>query len=736
VAKHVWSFSRIGGFDQVDIRNGEDLAHLRELDQKLWVALACPVKGIEFDERTLELIDRDKDGRIRASELIAAAEWASARLVDLDVLTKGKGAVPLAAIDEESEEGKRVRASAKTILKSIGKGGAKSIAVDDVLGAVDRFNKQGANGDGVVTVDSASDADDKKLVEDALACVSPATDRSGAPGITEALAASFLEEIAAHAAWIEAGEALAKEPPFEGVPEAFAAVSAVRAKIDDWFARTRVAAFDARALGAVNRAESEYAPIVSANLDPSAKELEPFPLSHVAPGRALGLGEGLNPAWQGRMDDLRAKAIVPALGERDALTEADWRALLGKLAAYEAWHGGKKGATVEKLGAARVREIAGSDAKERFAKLFLAESEAAPHGEALEEIERLVRYARDLLPLARNFVSFRDFYSRKKLATFQVGTLYLDRRACELCVNVADAGRHATMAPRSNLFLVYCDIKNAKGEKGAIAAAMTGGDVDNLIVGRNGVFYDRDGNDWDATVTKIVDNPISVRQAFWSPYRKLLRTIEEQIAKRTATAETDAGAKSGGLLAMTGKVIEGKGKEVAPPPMKFDVGTIAALGVAIGGITAAIGAILGAIFGLGMWMPLGILALVLAISTPSMVAAWLKLRRRNLGPLLDANGWAVNAMARINVPLGESLTQVASIPRGSKRTLSDPYEEPKRSYGGYIAVFLVLAGAFLWYLGKMDFMLPTAARSTTVLGEHAPARVAPAEAPEPPPPAP
>jgi len=31
------------------------------------------------------------------------------------------------------------------------------------------------------------------------------------------------------------------------------------------------------------------------------------------------------------------------------------------------------------------------------------------------------------------------------------------------------------------------------------------------MVGRNGVFYDRKGRDYDATITKIVASPISLR---------------------------------------------------------------------------------------------------------------------------------------------------------------------------------------------------------------------------------
>jgi hypothetical protein len=77
-----WKFFRTGGLDQVALETGADLLNLDQLDQKLWVALSCPVKGLELDEKTLALIDTDGDGRIRVPELLAAIKWAAARLKD------------------------------------------------------------------------------------------------------------------------------------------------------------------------------------------------------------------------------------------------------------------------------------------------------------------------------------------------------------------------------------------------------------------------------------------------------------------------------------------------------------------------------------------------------------------------------------------------------------------------------------------------------------------------------
>ena len=108
-----------------------------------------------------------------------------------------------------------------------------------------------------------------------------------------------------------------------------------------------------------------------------------------------------------------------------------------------------------------------------------------------------------------------------------------------------------------------------------------------------------------------------------------------------------------------------------------------------------------------------------------MLVAYLKLRKRNLGPILDANGWAVNARAKINVPFGGSLTQVATLPPGAQRDLVDPFAEKKRPWGFYLVVALVAVLLVCWYLGRLDPVMPAKLKSINVLGTNAPAYVPP-----------
>lgn len=702
---HSWRFFRAGGFDQVRLDTGADISALDQLDPKLWVALSCPTRGLEFDSRTLDLIDTDKDGRIRIPELIAAAKWACACLKNPDDLTRHLPTLPLSAINDATPEGKQLLASAKQVLASLGKADATSIALDDTADTARIFAQTRFNGDGIIPADAANDEATQNVIKDIIACLGAETDRSGKPGISQAKVDRFLAEAQAYTAWRQQGENQADTMPLgDATPAAAAAVNTIRAKVDDYFARCRLAAYDARAIAALNREEKDYLAVAAKDLTITAAEVAGFPLARIEAGRPLPLVEGLNPAWSAAVERLRSDAIKPLLGDRIVLTESDWATVCGKLEAHNAWAARKAGAAVEKLGLQRLRDILSGKAGETLAALIAQDKALEAEVSAIGSVEKLIRFHRDLHGLLVNFVNFRDFYGRKEKAIFQAGRLYLDQRSCDLCLTVEDAGKHATMATFAGACLVYCDcVRKSTGAKMQIVAAFTDGNSDNLMVGRNGVFFDRKGLDWDATISKIVDNPISIRQAFWSPYKKFVRMVEEQVAKRAGAAEAKNHAKMEGVAA--GVVSGDPGK--VPESKKFDVGTIAALGVGLGAIATVAGGFVSGFLKLGWWqMPLAVVGLMVIISLPSVIMATLKLRRRNLGPILDANGWAINAKALINIPFGRSLTALAQLPPGAHRDLVDPYAEKKS--GRTIVLLVILAAALivaLWRYGLLDSIL-------------------------------
>lgn len=670
-----WRFFRAGGFDQVKLETGADLMNLDQLDQKLWVALACPIIGLEFDPKTLALIDSDKDGRIRAPELITAVKWAGSMLKNPDDLVKGGDSLSFAAINDATEAGKQLLASARQIAENLGNKDATGVSLADASDGNKIFLNTKFNGDGVIIPESAVDDVTKSVINDIATCYGTVTDRSGKPGIDAAKAAAFFADCAAFDTWTKQAEGDAANilPIGAGTAAASAAVNAIKAKVDDYFGRCRLAAFDARAAGFLNRKEEEYLAIAAQDLSITANEIANFPLAQVIAGKPLPLLHGVNPAHAASLATFHASAVKPLLGDKSELTEVDWLALQARLGAFENWNASKAGATVEKLGIARIRQILSSPAQAAINDLIAQDQALAPQALAVANVETLARYVRDLHRLCINFVNFKDLYDGGDPAIFQCGTLYLDQRSCNLCLPVEDAARHALMAGLAGAYLAYCDcVRKATGEKKSIVAVFSQGDDDNLMVGRNGLFYDRKGRDFDATITKIVANPISLRQAFWLPYKKLVRMVEEQIAKRAAAADESASAKLTKVAETTANADKLKPVE----PKKVDVGTVAALGVAFSALSAVVVGFLGLFKGIAPWqLPLIIIGLILLISVPSLVLAYMKLRKRNLGPILDANGWAVNARAKINVPFGTSLTGIAKLPPNSTIDVSDKYAE-------------------------------------------------------------
>ncbi len=292
---------------------------------------------------------------------------------------------------------------------------------------------------------------------------------------------------------------------------------------------------------------------------------------------------------------------------------------------------------------------------------------------------------------------------------FQIGTLYLDGRSCELCIRVSDVAKHSAIASLSHTYLAYCDcVRRGGTDRMIIAAAFTAGDSDQLMVGRNGVFFDRAGNDWDATIIKVVEHPISIRQAFWSPYKRIGRIIGDQIGKLATSRDKALQDKAAAGITESGKLIEGAKPTVA---QAFDVGKFAgifaAIGLAIGAIGTALASVITGFMGLQWWqIPIAFFGVVLIISGPSMIIAALKLPQRNLGPLLDANGWAINSRVKINLVFGRTLTGLAKLPPGAERVMKDPFAERHQPWGLYfVLAALVAISAYLWHQGYFSTWL-------------------------------
>ena len=667
-----WTFASIGGVTRVTINNGNDIAHLGELDQKLWTVLSCPVKGLEFDETTLSLMDTDADGKIRVNEVVAAAKWLTTVLKNSDMLLNGDDHIALAQLNEADADGAALLASVQRVLASLGLG-QEELSLANVADARKAFDEKA------------------KAKDDATAAV------------------------------------VDERPYGDNTDDAIAAVNAIRAKVDDYFMRCKLIAFDEACSEAVDVSVEKIQAISEKNLATCSDQIADYPLARPNKDARLSLSNGINPAWQATFDKVKALALSVDYPGAESVDEAQWNAVTAKLDAYVAGMADDKSAKVENFDKAMEEEFADIKLTDKFLHLY-----------------------RDFYKLLKNYVTFADFYTRdkEKLAVFQAGQLYIDQRCCDLCIKVTDMSKHADMAGLSGMYLIYCHCTSkVKAGEMDIVAVLTDGDVDDLRAGKNAVFYDRSGQDWDATITKIVDNPISVRQAFLSPYKKLGKFISDKVTKNAADKESkkmeELTAKADTATDNIGKTPESADAAAAPAEKKtpFDIakfaGIFAAIGLALGALGAALGMLGSFIFAKWYNIVLLIALIVIVISGPSMFLAWLKLRKRNLGPVLNANGWAINAQVRVNTAFGATLTSLAKYPLV---TMPDPYADKKMPcWKKWLITIVVLGGIFcaLYFTNTLKHVgLPFKKEQPAAVEQPADAQEAvaaevPAEAPAP-----
>ena len=285
---------------------------------------------------------------------------------------------------------------------------------------------------------------------------------------------------------------------------------------------------------------------------------EDMPLVTEAPDVTLPLRDHLNPKHLEAIMAFADACVKPVLG--DGVTSIDrigWKKVKAAFAPYRAWVAAKPVMNAGKLG-------------------------------DLVDEERVLRYKLHLLEFLENFVSMRRLYAADESATFQMGTLRIDGKEMSLCFHVASEAAHSALSGKSNCCVLYLKLTrpSEKAER-SVCAVVTAGAVAQLYVGRNGVFFDRDGKDWDAVVTKVVENQVSLAEAFWAPWRKLgegvASTVKKFLGDKQAAAQKNVEA----------------GTQNAQAGGAAMASSVAAIGIGVGMMGTAVAAIAAAVKGMG-----------------------------------------------------------------------------------------------------------------------------------------
>lgn len=669
--KHDYHFDKFGRTYHFRIRTARDLERVLTLDKSLWIATSAPLSSLNGDKRFLELVDTDANGRIRTDEMLAAIRWILDRLADASGLPEGAGGIPLSAVNAEHADGAACLATAQYVHEALHIENRESVDLKQLQAFRSSLESNVINGDGVIAADAAADSDVAAFINDILACLPGCEDRTGVRGISATDLGAFLQEARAWLAWAAQGDAAGPEathvmPLGAQTTAAYAALSAIREKVDGFFARCRVVWFDPAAAHHARVASQGALGALLDDAETVEAALSKAPLADPNPEGRLPLEGRLNPLYAVKVANLRTQTIEPLLGDLDVLTAEQWQRVKTSFAGHEAWLAAKKGASVEKLGAEKLKRYLEPRFAEGVRELLARDREVADRLSDLKLLEKLLLYHQGMMRLANNFVGLPELYSPDARALFELGSLVMDGRWFNFAVLAQNLNEHVECAKESNTFVLYVELSRAdETEKRTVVIPVTSGTSGTLRVGKRGVFFDVNGREYDARVVRIIENPVSFKETLLAPFKALGRLIVGKIEAISGSAQKElestvsrtadqvqtgvqqtvreAPEQTAGAAAQQGAQAE---TPQAAQSNRRDL--LVGASVSVAALSSAFAFITKTLAGLKISTILAavVVGLVL-VFLPSAIVAFLKLRKRDLSAILEGSGWAINVRMRL-----------------------------------------------------------------------------------------
>lgn len=715
-------FRNFGGIYQFLVTDEEDLAQIDALDPARWAATSAPLHDLHCDEVFLKHVDSEGTGRVRVGQIVRARDWAFARLARRAVLKGRHESIAIDAIDGGAV-GEPLRAAAKRVNREQKAADEKSISLADVRAFKGGYQKLLSNGDGVVPPELVPEPEVAALIKDILATVGAVKDRGGSDGVD----ASHLERFKTQAqAWLD-WRAKAKDASVWGDDTAAAAalVAKLSPKIEEWFLHADLLRQESPSGALLKLSDDEFRAMRARDAAAIERYLLASPIAAPDAKGVLAL-DAATALYRDDVTALQNTVLARALGApTKELTRDSWRKAKAVFDAYEAWQKAKPAEPFEAIGEDKLKAYLAGPLPARVTHFIDLDSAAAKELEQVDALEQLLLSVRWLIDLANNFVNFSSIYLPKETSLVETGTLVIDGRRLAFCVKVKDRATHKPLASESLIFLVYAKIseKEGGGEHFEVVAPVTGGEKGRLRVGKRGIFIDNKGTEWDSEIVEVVENPISVREAMFAPFRRASKFVNDKIEEWVGSAAT---AQEEGLHSATAEATTRARTEAeqaaaraaapavragtapatpaaapaAPASEGLNVNTlILGGGIALAGVGAVLASVFAMLSSLKGWLSiLGIVGAVLAISA---LNAWLKLRRRDMSVLLEANGWAVNVHTRITARIAQVFAFTPELPKDAKLEHADmlPGVDDEGNTAWPLIVLLLLGAAVVvaWY---------------------------------------
>lgn len=661
-------FKQFGRSCQLDLTSATALDDILCLDESLWAATSAPIAALRSDATFLARLDKDGNGRINTRDVSEALRWTLARLRHPQSLRAGTATLSLAQIEATTPEGGALLNSARYILSTAGLPEADSIDLTQTRAFLAELDQQAQNGDGIVIAAAAKEPETAAFIEAMVACSGGIPDAGGAAGVSAELCRSLCEGARTFDAW----QAELEDPALRDTlltlgpdtAERHAVYATHAAQIDRFFTVCGALEFSAPIAEPMAKPcppgpeidlsrPADMQGYLGAQLiaTPTADGTLPLTMSH------------LNPAYRDWVQALRERVLSAVAPEApESLTPALWQAVKRALAPYGAYLARRPETAAANLSPEQRACYADPLWCARVEALAAADSKVAQIRAQACELEKLLLFQVHLFRLLNNFVNFSQLYAPTERALFEMGSAVIDGRWFNLAFRVADPKAHLPIAKGSNLFILYLEVTAHDGTPAyTVAVPATSGSKGNLSIGKRGVFFDVDGEEFDARVVQLLENPISVREALVAPFTRLWSFILGRIESISTASEKALQQNADALL--------------TPPPAatpaapSASAGMLMGLSVSVAAVGSAFAFITKTLTALHPYqVAAGIVGAGLVVMVPVTLIAILKLNRQDLSSLLEAGGWAVNARMRPSREQRRQFTRTVPYPLNATGT--------------------------------------------------------------------
>ncbi len=654
-------FRRIGGSSQLVIESADDFRNAYELDPAHWTLTSIPAKNLLCPADFLALIPQDASGRIHVKDVRALLKWIISAVSDLSDFITAAPALRLAALNTADADGQRAKETAELALKRIGAANASAITIEQINEFKTLVSNALQNGDGIIPPGPVKDEITAECIKFAMAAAGSQKDISGADGVGAAELDAFEGMLKGFLAWTDEGIAREKElfPYGSATAGLWSGFLGIASDVDDYFESCHALVYAGASEAGSRVSKNTFDPNDSSSVEDFFKKA---PLAPADPACILHMNERVNPNRAAALDAFfkAFRAAVP--GDAASISEAEWTAFKAAIAPYGDWTGRKNTDKLDGLDLARLREVAASKAFENIRAMIAEDAVVSNNVTCCDLVRKVIICQTNLREFLNNFINMEALFSPEKRSFILAGKLVMNGYNFHMCMIVHDVAAHKKIAATSNVCVMYITVTTGTApavKSMNLAVAVTAGTMRRLFVGKSGVFYTPDGLIWDAVITDLIQQPVSLKEAILMPFYRIGDIIQAQAEKHFA-------AKTNAFEADVTKGVDAKLAGGDQPKKEGGLNMpmlIMGGGVGIAALGSSFAFMAKSLQGVSIWRILAVLlGIFIIICAPFVILSLLKLFRRSLTRFLEANGCALNREMRLTLALGRIFTYVPRIP--------------------------------------------------------------------------